>query len=889
MMQPGISRRPVIASVAVGVAVLALYTVTLAPGLIAIEDTPKFQFVGRVLGTAHPPGYPLYVVLSHLFGRLPFGNLAWRINLMSAVCAALTVLLFQLALAELEVSTVVAAVAGLGLATGSGFWFAATIAEVYSLHGCLVAAMTWTLLRWRRTGRSSWFFAAIGVFSMGLGHHTSIVMIGPAVAIFAIVTAPRFALGPRTIAGILTLFAAGFAQYLFVLVRTGQGAWGESPASNLSELFDVVRGARWASYVAPVTFGTIAERGPTIVGLLTREVSLPVMGAALAGIAVAAVRDRPMLALAFGSITGVVAFATFFSGQSDGFLQPAYAFLWLLGAVGMDAAWKFIPGPRRAGSTIAALPLIGVVIWHVTTNINARDLSHRRFDMRYFDALSNQLPPHSGLVAEDFLVDRMVLYQKFSENTFTVRDIVAQVEATPNRVSEYAARGYGLFAFTKNAARLRTEGLDFEYAPWPMEYGSIRQFLVDQPRGTVVALAVPAMRLGAAIAADAVPLDVIGGRGPKPSWSNLTAIGVVGRPGALQSEAEKNQTSVFAGRGLGIGATRTASPADILAEAVYDRASIRIGSREIIRSSGSVVALWTPRGEFAGAFALRGAGQVPMPDSPLGVHRLRAIRRWTRIGESPTDMKNSAASGHLIVRQGSPTTPTIVYAARARALAPRLFETSGIAGELRVQAFEGAGDDLSESLSRDGWPPQPNLRTMNHVYRIELPRSLERLHLSFGGIPDVALSQWAGAGEPPAFLGIDLTGQLERVDEGHDRLHVARDHHQFFLGAGWSAISADETGGYCITTGMDAEVLLPCEVGACSSVDLQLWTTADRETVRLAVNDTLLPLQPLHAGWNMYRWTVPAAALHPGMNSFVVEPSTAVRLGDILIAKALDP
>jgi len=55
-------RRPILFAAVAGAAALVLYAVTLAPGLIAIEDTPKFQFVGKILGTAHPPGYPFYVV-----------------------------------------------------------------------------------------------------------------------------------------------------------------------------------------------------------------------------------------------------------------------------------------------------------------------------------------------------------------------------------------------------------------------------------------------------------------------------------------------------------------------------------------------------------------------------------------------------------------------------------------------------------------------------------------------------------------------------------------------------------------------------------------------------------------------------------------------------------
>ena len=68
---------------------LATYLVTMYPGLGGGGDAAKFRYLGHVLGTAHPPGYPLYTLVSWLFSVLPVGSLAYRINLMSAVCGAL--------------------------------------------------------------------------------------------------------------------------------------------------------------------------------------------------------------------------------------------------------------------------------------------------------------------------------------------------------------------------------------------------------------------------------------------------------------------------------------------------------------------------------------------------------------------------------------------------------------------------------------------------------------------------------------------------------------------------------------------------------------------------------------------------------------------------------
>ncbi|RLC93667.1 MAG: hypothetical protein DRI77_11675, partial [Chloroflexi bacterium] len=69
-----------------GLTTLALYLRTLLPS-VGQADTFEFQVIVPRLGVAHPTGYPLYVLLGKLFTLLPLGNVAWRVNLASAVCA----------------------------------------------------------------------------------------------------------------------------------------------------------------------------------------------------------------------------------------------------------------------------------------------------------------------------------------------------------------------------------------------------------------------------------------------------------------------------------------------------------------------------------------------------------------------------------------------------------------------------------------------------------------------------------------------------------------------------------------------------------------------------------------------------------------------------------
>ena len=81
--------RPDVAGLAAAVLdPLALYVATL-PRTVALEDEGLFLMADVHLGVAHPPGYPIYTLVVHLFTRLPFGDAAVLGHLSSAVLGAL--------------------------------------------------------------------------------------------------------------------------------------------------------------------------------------------------------------------------------------------------------------------------------------------------------------------------------------------------------------------------------------------------------------------------------------------------------------------------------------------------------------------------------------------------------------------------------------------------------------------------------------------------------------------------------------------------------------------------------------------------------------------------------------------------------------------------------
>jgi hypothetical protein len=84
-------------------ATLAVYVYTLFPTVAPYRDSGEMSAVLNSLGVAHPPGYPLYTLAGKIFILLvPFGNAAYRLNVMSAVFSALTAALFAKLLAKLS-------------------------------------------------------------------------------------------------------------------------------------------------------------------------------------------------------------------------------------------------------------------------------------------------------------------------------------------------------------------------------------------------------------------------------------------------------------------------------------------------------------------------------------------------------------------------------------------------------------------------------------------------------------------------------------------------------------------------------------------------------------------------------------------------------------------
>ncbi|MEO7911937.1 MAG: DUF2723 domain-containing protein [Roseiflexaceae bacterium] len=181
-----IIHREALICLALTLGALALYMVTLLPG-IGSGDTAEFQRVAPTLGVAHPTGYPLYTMLGWLWSWLLLGGTpAWRMNMFSASTAALAVGALFLTAQALGHARVIAAAVALTFAVSSTFWSQATIAEVYALAALLQALFILALLRWRQ-GRWPLWSAGL-LLGLGLAHHRTIILMIPGALLFLLLS-----------------------------------------------------------------------------------------------------------------------------------------------------------------------------------------------------------------------------------------------------------------------------------------------------------------------------------------------------------------------------------------------------------------------------------------------------------------------------------------------------------------------------------------------------------------------------------------------------------------------------------------------------------------------------------------------------------------------------
>ena len=178
---------------------LTFYCLTIAP-TTSFWDCGEFIACSYIMGIPHPPGTPFYLLLGRIFSMIPWAaDIGLRVNLISAISTALTIMLTYLIIVRLivlwrgAVKTLEdriilyggAIIGSLAFAFSDSLWFNAVEAEVYAISMFFTAIIVWLILVWHEKAddpaSDKYIFLIAYCIGLAIGIHLLNILALPAI------------------------------------------------------------------------------------------------------------------------------------------------------------------------------------------------------------------------------------------------------------------------------------------------------------------------------------------------------------------------------------------------------------------------------------------------------------------------------------------------------------------------------------------------------------------------------------------------------------------------------------------------------------------------------------------------------------------------------------
>ncbi len=227
----------------------SVYLLTLAPS-VTFFDSGEFLTAAASLGSAHSPGYPLFLMYVKPFTLIPLGNVAFRVNMATAFsssAASLGVYILarhflkkELLLENATFSSFCSKTASLAAALTFGasprLWLQSNHDKPYPLVAFIASVIFYLLVKWGENHDSdqekpSYIYASFFLASVAFAAHQTVILFLPAWAFFIIATDRRALFRVKEL--LITFFfaLAGFSVHLYLPLRASVNPllnWGDT-------------------------------------------------------------------------------------------------------------------------------------------------------------------------------------------------------------------------------------------------------------------------------------------------------------------------------------------------------------------------------------------------------------------------------------------------------------------------------------------------------------------------------------------------------------------------------------------------------------------------------------------------------------------------------------
>jgi len=417
-----------VALVGAGVAlfVFILYLRTMAPTVLpydspALLDVPMLQMQVCVLGITHPTGYPSYLMISHLFTYLPFGDCAYRTNLASAVYAALAVLAVYAAGYLLSRRVAAAGAAALAFGIGGTLWSQAVMAEVYTLNALFMALTLLALFLWRDRGRDRYLLLSAFLVGLSMTNHLTSGLLLPGSLLFVALVDWRKLVDAKLVLKGAGLFLLGLTPYLYLPIRSAMGApFKANNPTNFERFWYVVSGGNLRGTFFSFGPAELPDRLAFYWGYLSGDFHWGLLVAALVGFVALILWDRATVGLLGFLFVGWV----FYAIENDIldielYFIPSYLVLVLAMAVGFgvllteaeDLLARFPKAPKGAVLGVLSVALLLLPLPGLGPAYARNDMSDDYRGREALESVAENAKPNATILHHRNILWYMVLVE----------------------------------------------------------------------------------------------------------------------------------------------------------------------------------------------------------------------------------------------------------------------------------------------------------------------------------------------------------------------------------------------------------------------------------------------------------------------------------------------
>lgn len=384
-------------------------------------DTAEFQTVPYILGIAHPTGFPAFTLAGWLFSHaVAFGTVAWRMNLFSAICTALTISSVAVLATALECNVFAALAAALAFACGNLIWHGGAYANAHALAGLfIVTALTGSVIFAKHGDRRA-LFTACACAGFGLATHPETIWVLPAIPVA--IAWQRSAWRPRPLFLATALVLAPLVLYAYLPLRsavvaaqhldpaaasplfgTGELDWDTNHPRTLDGFLNEVLGRHEAAGPSVVKSFNVSAF-PAAVALwferAREQFDAGILVLAALGLCALLVRDPRALTVLIAGIAGALKFALVY--RYDNSLNRYYLAAFAVTAVLAAAATRLsLPRlPRAPISAVATLALVVCAGWTVFANFPLVAELHGGGSQFVIDAAARDTPDGAIIVTD---------------------------------------------------------------------------------------------------------------------------------------------------------------------------------------------------------------------------------------------------------------------------------------------------------------------------------------------------------------------------------------------------------------------------------------------------------------------------------------------------------